>query len=173
MTDKDKKKAKKERAPRAAAAAPAAIARSAEGYKNLVRDLAELLDETGLSEIEIEHQGLRARVSRAVSIAAVERKGVASASQTPAAAATSSAADQEIGDAVTAPMVGTVYLSPEPGAKPFVEAGMRVKKGQTLLIIEAMKTMNHIPAPREGVVEKILVSDGAPVEFGEPLLALS
>jgi acetyl-CoA carboxylase biotin carboxyl carrier protein len=142
----------------------------------LIRDLAELLEETGLSEIEIEREGMRVRVARQVTVAAAVHPGAvasaAMAAAAPAGAAPAAAAVADPGKhpgAVPSPMVGTAYLAPEPSAAPFVEIGARVAQGQTILIIEAMKTMNHIPAPKAGVVTAILVGNGQPVEFGEPL----
>jgi acetyl-CoA carboxylase biotin carboxyl carrier protein len=134
-----------------------------------IRSLAELLNETGLSEIEVEQQGLRIRIARHLSVtAAVAAPAIAPATPAVAPAATQAQAENHPGT-VKSPMVGTVYRSPEPGAGTFVEVGSSVKQGQTLLIIEAMKTMNHIPAPRAGVVTAILVGNAQPVEFGEPL----
>ena len=138
----------------------------------LIRELALLLDETGLTEIEIERAGLRVRVARNISIAAAMPANFApAASATTAAAAPEADLSQHPG-AVPSPMVGTAYWSPEPGAKPFIEVGAKVSVGQTLLIIEAMKTMNQIPSPRAGTVTQILVEDGQPVEFGEPLVII-
>src|SRR6266849_6219719 len=142
----------------------------------LIRELALLLDETSLTEIEIERAGLRVRVARNISIAASMPANFPSAA--PAPAATAAAAPAVVADidkhpgAVPSPMVGTAYWSPEPGAKPFIEVGSKVSAGQTLLIIEAMKTMNQIPSPRAGTVTQILVEDGQPVEFGEPLVII-
>jgi acetyl-CoA carboxylase biotin carboxyl carrier protein len=142
----------------------------------LIRELALLLDETSLTEIEIERAGLRVRVARNISIAAMPASmaPVAHAPVTAAAApAAASVADfANHPGVVPSPMVGTAYWSPEPGAKPFIEVGTRVSAGQTLLIIEAMKTMNQIPSPRDGTVTQILVEDGQPVEFGEPLVII-
>ena len=140
----------------------------------LIRDLAELLEETGLSEIEIEREGMRVRVARQVSVAAPVYASAAPAALAPAAAPAAAAAPAPADPgkhpgAVPSPMVGTAYLAPEPGAAPFVQIGTRVTQGQTILIIEAMKTMNHIPAPKAGVITSILVENGQPVEFGEPL----
>ena len=147
----------------------------------LVRKLADILRETELSEIEVEQGELKIRVARqltaapAVAYAAAPAPVAAAApsplsvpapsptSEAPAAAAAPK-------DAIKSPMVGTCYLSPQPGAAVFIKVGDKVKQGQTLLIIEAMKTMNPIPSPREGVVAQILVSDSQPVEFGEPLV---
>ena len=139
----------------------------------LIRELALLLDETSLTEIEIERAGLRVRVARNLSIAASVPANV----QAPAAAPSSPApaASDDIAKhpgAVPSPMVGTAYWASEPGAKPFVEVGAKVTVGQTLLIIEAMKTMNQIPSPRARTVKQILVEDGQPVEFGEPLVII-
>jgi acetyl-CoA carboxylase biotin carboxyl carrier protein len=139
----------------------------------MIRDLAELLAETGLSEIEIEREGMRVRVARQITVSAPMLGAAAAApAQAAAPAAAPAAAAVDPGKhpgAVPSPMVGTAYLAPEPGAAPFVEIGARVAQGQTILIIEAMKTMNHIPAPRAGVVTAVLVGNGQPVEFGEPL----
>ena len=145
----------------------------------LIRELALLLDETSLTEIEIERAGLRLRVARNISIAAAMPPSVAppAVATTPAAASVGAAGAPAIDftkhpGAVPSPMVGTAYWAPEPGAKPFIEVGAKVSAGQTLLIIEAMKTMNQIPSPRAGTVTQILVEDGQPVEFGEPLVII-
>ena len=140
----------------------------------LIRELALLLDETSLTEIEIERAGLRLRVARNISVATSVPVAVATpAASAPVAAAAGAATDLAMHPgAVPSPMVGTAYWSPEPGAKPFIEVGSRVTAGQTLLIIEAMKTMNQIPSPRGGTVTQILVEDGQPVEFGEPLVII-
>jgi acetyl-CoA carboxylase biotin carboxyl carrier protein len=144
----------------------------------LIRELALLLDETSLTEIEIERAGLRVRVARNISIATGIHAGVPSIVSAPVAGAAASAAAAMDADlskhpgVVPSPMVGTAYWAPEPGAKPFIEVGARVSAGQTLLIIEAMKTMNQIPSPRAGTVTQILVEDGQPVEFGEPLVII-
>jgi acetyl-CoA carboxylase biotin carboxyl carrier protein len=140
----------------------------------LIRELALLLDETSLTEIEIERAGLRLRVARNISIATSMPANLQPAAPAPAAAAPAVVADaadaaQHPG-AVHSPMVGTAYLASEPGARPFIEVGSKVSVGQTLLIIEAMKTMNQIPSTRAGTVTQILVEDGQPVEFGEPLV---
>jgi acetyl-CoA carboxylase biotin carboxyl carrier protein len=145
---------------------------------NLIRELAQLLEETGLSEIEVERDGQRVRVAK-------QRNGnhnQAAASPPLSESPPTSPAPNDAGPArvdvlnhpgaVKSPMVGTAYRSPEPGAVPFVEIGSQVAAGATLLIIEAMKTMNQIPAPRAGTVTKILIEDGQPVEFGEPLMII-
>ena len=141
----------------------------------LIRELALLLDETSLTEIEIERAGLRVRVARNVTIAASIPANYAPPA--PSAAAASAVPDPSADlskhpGAVPSPMVGTAYWASEPGAKPFIEVGAKVAVGQTLLIIEAMKTMNQIPSPRAGTVTQILVEDGQPVEFGEPLVII-
>ena len=139
----------------------------------LIRELALLLDETGLTEIEIERAGLRVRVARNISIAASMPPNIQPAASAPAVAAPAEVADiAKHPGLVPSPMVGTVYWASEPGARPFIEVGAKVSVGQTLLIIEAMKTMNQIPSPREGTVTQILVEDGQPVEFGEPLVII-
>ncbi len=145
--------------------------------QELIRELANLLGETGLTEIEIEQEGLRVRVARNVSVSA----------SVPASPQLRLQAEPDPGargpgggepdiashpGAVTSPMVGTAYRAAEPGAPPFIEVGTTVKSGQTILIVEAMKTMNHIPASRAGTVTAILVEDGQPVEYGEPLVII-
>jgi acetyl-CoA carboxylase biotin carboxyl carrier protein len=144
---------------------------------DLIRELTKLLDETGLTEIEIEQDGQRVRVARsAIAAAPTSRAASASApAAAPQAVAESIAAPLDLSKhpgVVTSPMVGTAYVAPEPGARPFVEVGSKVKAGDTLLIIEAMKTMNQIPAPRAGTVMQILFEDGQPVEFGESLMII-
>jgi acetyl-CoA carboxylase biotin carboxyl carrier protein len=134
-----------------------------------VRELSALLKETGLTEIEIEHNGARIRVSRAITGAPVV---AAAAPQAPAPAAAAPPSGGPHPGAVTSPMVGTVFTAPEPGQPPFVKIGQQVKEGDTLFIVEAMKTMNAIPAPRSGTVKEISVDNGAPVEFGQTLLIL-
>jgi acetyl-CoA carboxylase biotin carboxyl carrier protein len=143
----------------------------------LIRELALLLDETSLTEIEIERAGLRVRVARNITIAASMPASLQAAAPgaTASATATAAAATADLANhpgVVPSPMVGTAYWAPEPGAKPFIEVGVKVTAGQTLLIIEAMKTMNQIPSPRAGTVTQILVEDGQPVEFGEPLVII-
>ncbi len=143
--------------------------------RQLIRELAGILNETHLTEIEVELGDLKVRVSRqSNAIHAVAAAPVAAA-QPQAAPATAPAAvapgTKEVSkNTVTSPMVGTAYASPAPGAKAFIEVGQAVKEGQTLLIIEAMKTMNQIPSPRSGTVTAILFEDAQPVEFGEPLV---
>ncbi|PDT80614.1 acetyl-CoA carboxylase biotin carboxyl carrier protein [Sinorhizobium sp. BJ1] len=147
----------------------------------LIRDLANILKDTDLTEIEVEQDDLRIRVSRNGTPVAMPMHAMPAYQMHPAMSAAPApvaapAAALEGGhntkNAVTAPMVGTAYLSPAPGARPFIEVGATVKEGQTILIIEAMKTMNQIPAPRSGKVTEILVQDAAPVEYGEPLIVI-
>jgi len=146
--------------------------------KGLIRDLANILNDTDLTEIEIEQDDLRIRVSRQsttqyVQAPVAQHAPALAAAPAPAAAAPAAApAARDNANAVPAPMVGTVYLAPAPGSRPFIEVGSTVKEGQTLVIIEAMKTMNQISAPRSGKVTEILVTDGQPVEYGEPLVVI-
>ena len=147
----------------------------------LVRQLADILNDTELTEIEVERGDLKIRVARELTVAAAPVQYAAAPAQAaPAPAAAASApmpSDPATivsrkGEEVKSPMVGTAYLKPSPEAPPFVQAGDKVKKGQTLLIVEAMKTMNPIAAPRDGVVVDIMVGDAQPVEFGEALVLL-
>jgi acetyl-CoA carboxylase biotin carboxyl carrier protein len=144
----------------------------------LIKELSDLLTETGLTEIEIEQEGTRVRVARGTVASVTPAVAVAPlhtvaqpVGQTAAEPAAAIDALKHPG-LVVSPMVGTAYVAPEPGAKPFVELGSKVKAGDTLLIVEAMKTMNQIPAPRAGTVVQILFEDGQPVEFGEPLVII-
>jgi acetyl-CoA carboxylase biotin carboxyl carrier protein len=149
----------------------------------LIRDLATLLNETGLSEVEIERDGLKVRVARQVTVQATQMaappaaspaRGTASAAPAPppSHAAPSAHDFANHPGCVKSPMVGTAYRAPEPGAAPFCDVGTKVTQGQTLLIIEAMKTMNHIPAPKSGTVTHVLFENGQPVEFDEPLVVI-
>ena len=141
--------------------------------KELIRELAGLLDETGLTEIEVEHSDVRIRVARGGTVVHAAAPAVSAA-----ATATASAAAAPVNDIhghpglVTSPMVGTIYTSAEPGAPPFVRVGDKVSAGQTVLIVEAMKTMNPVTAPKGGTVTRILISNEQPVEYGEPLLII-
>lgn len=148
---------------------------------DLVRSLADILNDTDLTEIEVERGDLKIKVKREVTVAAAPIQYAAApapvAHAAPAAAPISMPSDPATivarsGEEVKSPMVGTAYLQPAPGSDPFIKAGDKVKKGQTLLIVEAMKTMNPIQAPRDGVVAEILVGDAQPVEFGEALVVL-
>jgi acetyl-CoA carboxylase biotin carboxyl carrier protein len=146
----------------------------------LVRRLADILTDTNLTEIEVEQDGLRIRVARQVQVAAAPvtyAMAPQAAAPAPTAApaqagAAAPAAAELVGEPVKSPMVGTVYLQPKPGDPPFIKVGDKVAAGQTLLIVEAMKTMNPIASPRAGVIAHILVEDAQPVEFGEPLVLL-
>jgi acetyl-CoA carboxylase biotin carboxyl carrier protein len=139
--------------------------------QDLIRELAKLLDETGLTEIEFERDGERVRVARQAQPAAAAP--APPAAPVPAATAEAGSLDPaKHPGLVASPMVGTAYVGAEPGARPYVEVGSRVRAGETLLIVEAMKTMNQIPAPRSGTVIQILIEDGQPVEFGEPLMII-
>lgn len=140
-----------------------------------IRELAAILDETGLSEIEVVKADVRVRVARGGGPAIAYAAPAATAAPAPrpaAGAPPAAAANAPRTDAVASPMVGTVYLAPSPGADPFVKIGDRVALGQTLMIVEAMKTMNPIAAPKAGAVKEILVRDAQPVEFGEPLVVI-
>jgi len=143
----------------------------------LVRRLAGILNDTGLSEIEVERGDLKIRVCRTLVAAPVAMQTfapapVAAPAPAPAAAPEFTGEALPPGEVIKSPMVGTVYLQPQPGANPFIKVGDKVTQGQTLMIIEAMKTMNPIPAPKAGVVRAILAEDGQPVEFGEPLAVI-
>ncbi len=152
--------------------------------KELIRDLANILNDTDLSEIEVEQDDLRIRVSRAAPAPVYATAPAPQYAPAPAAApaagvpavapgtAAPAAPARNPANTVTSPMVGTVYLSSAPGARPFVEVGATVKEGQTLLIVEAMKTMNQIPAPKSGKVTEIIVNDSQPVEYGEALVVI-
>lgn len=142
--------------------------------KELIRELAALLNETGLTEIEIEHDDHRLRIARQpAQVAASVAMPAAAAPQAPAAPAASAESDPgNHPGAVTSPMVGTAYRAPDPTSPAFINVGDRVKAGQTVLIIEAMKTFNEIPAPREGTVTAVMVENGTPVEFGDVLLVI-
>ena len=130
--------------------------------KKIIEELTEYLKEFNLSEIEYGEGTTKVKVSRSVNVTSVAPSEVKK--------------KQEIiesdGTNITSPIVGTAYLAPEPGGKKFVEVGQKIKKGQTIVIVEAMKTMNHVPSTLDGVVSKILVKDGEPVEFGQPLISL-
>ena len=144
---------------------------------DVIRDLAKLLDETGLTEIEFERDGVSVRVARHLSATSLSAtsprlRSAEAPGSVPATAAPAEIDPIQHPGAVISPMVGTVYLGPAPGARPFVDVGGQVKTGEPLLIIEAMKTMNQIPAPRSGTVIQVLVADGQPVEYGQPLMII-
>lgn len=146
---------------------------------SLISNLADILNKTGLNEIELEQKGIRVRVSKGVSAMTHSMPQMMHAPSAPALAAPAAAAPvaapaaaADSPGAVKSPMVGTAYLAAAPGSPPFATVGAQVKQGQTLLIIEAMKTMNQIPAPKSGTVTSILVENGQPVEFGEALMVI-
>ncbi|MCX7319172.1 MAG: acetyl-CoA carboxylase biotin carboxyl carrier protein [Hyphomicrobiales bacterium] len=177
------------RKPAPAKAAPKAAApkiaapQAASADSAFIRELAQLLNETNLTEIEVERSGLHVRLAREIHVTAAPAPAYApaplAAAPAPIPVAIAAAAAAPSGPdyskhpgVVPSPMVGSAYLAPEPGKPPFVSVGTKVTAGQTLIIIEAMKTMNQIPAPRAGTVTQILVEDGAPVEYGEPLVII-
>ena len=131
--------------------------------KKIIEELTEYLKEFNLSEIEYAEGSTKVKVSRSISGTSVITASEVKKKQE---------IIQSDGSNITSPIVGTAYLAPEPGAKKFIEEGQKIKKGQTIMIIEAMKTMNHVPSTHDGVVSKILVKDGEPVEFGQPLISL-
>ena len=130
--------------------------------KKIIEELVGYLKEFNLSEIEYAEETTKVKVSRSVNSPSVMSTEV-NKKQT---------VIENNGTNVTSPIVGTAYLAPEPGSKKFVEVGQKIKKGQTIMIVEAMKTMNHVPSTQEGTVNKILVKDGEPVEFGQPLISV-
>ena len=133
--------------------------------KKIIEELTGYLKEFNLSEIEYAEGATKVKVSRSINSSIVASESVIK--KTPA---NTTGMDSSL--KVTSPIVGTAYLAPEPGAKKFVEEGQKIKKGQTIMIVEAMKTMNHVPSTKDGVVSKVLVKDGEPVEFGQPLISL-
>ena len=156
---------------------PAAVAPQESGELSLIRKLAEILNDTGLTEIELDHKGAKVRVAKTVLAAPMVHHVAASApaAHAPSLAApasTAAAGPVAAGTPLKSPMVGTVYLSPSPEAPAFVTVGSAVKQGQTVLIIEAMKTMNQIAAPKSGTLVQVLVENAQPVEFGEVLMVI-
>tara|TARA_B100000029_G_scaffold132490_1_gene126386 strand:+ start:72 stop:488 length:417 start_codon:yes stop_codon:yes gene_type:complete len=133
--------------------------------KKIIEELTGYLKEFGLSEIEYGEGNTKVKVSRSVNVSSVS-------SVSPSEVKKKQEIIQSNGTNITSPIVGTAYLAPEPGAKKFVEIGQKIKKGQTIMIVEAMKTMNHVPSTQDGTVSKILVKDGEPVEFGQPLISI-
>ena len=131
--------------------------------KKLIKELKDYLEEFGLSEIEYQDGDKKIKVATNLnsnSNVTAHKPGLTKQKK------------EEIGTKIVSPIIGTAYLAPEPGAKKFVEIGQKIKKGQTIMIVEAMKTMNHVPSTQDGVVSKILVKDGEPVEFGQPLISI-
>ena len=137
--------------------------------KKLIKELVECLSEFNITEIEYQDGTKKIKVSKATK--AITDKGVTKAVVSPNKSVLSTNDDQK-GTRVKSPIIGTAYLAPEPGAKKFIEVGDKIKKGQTVMIVEAMKTMNHVPSSADGVVKKIMVNDGQPVEFGQTLIIL-
>ena len=137
--------------------------------KKLIKELVDCLSEFNITEIEYQEGSKKIKVSKASK--AISDKGVTKAVVSPNKSVLSNNDDQK-GTRVKSPIIGTAYLAPEPGAKKFVEVGDKIKKGQTVMIVEAMKTMNHVPSSADGVVKKIMVNDGQPVEFGQTLIIL-
>ena len=130
--------------------------------KKIIEELVDYLREFNLSEIEYAEEGTKVKVSRTINNSSIISTEVNK----------KKSADDNNGVNVTSPLVGTAYLAPDPGSKKFLEVGQKVKKGQTIMIVEAMKTMNHVPSTVNGTVSKILVKDGEPVEFGQPLISV-
>jgi acetyl-CoA carboxylase biotin carboxyl carrier protein len=154
-------------------AAPKAAAKPATPELDLIRNLAGILNETSLTEIELDRQGIKVRVAKTVTVAASVAAPVAAPiAHVAAPLAEVKAPDADHAGTVKSPMVGTIYLAPAPASPNFIELGQEVKQGQTLLIIEAMKTMNQIPSPASGKVVRILVDNGDPVEYGSPLVVI-
>ncbi len=139
--------------------------------KKIIKELSDYLDEFNLTEIEYSENNVKYKVSKS-SKGVVREQIVLTDNQSKPSSAASSITSENINKAniIKSPMVGTAYLAPEPGAKPFVTVGANIKKGQTIIIIEAMKTMNHVPSTKDGVVKKILVTDGEAVEFDQDLI---
>ena len=137
--------------------------------KKLIKELVDCLSEFNITEIEYQDGGKKIKVSKATK--AISDKGVTKAVVSPNKSVLSNNDDQE-GVRVKSPIIGTAYLAPEPGAKKFIKVGDKIKKGQTVMIVEAMKTMNHVPSSSDGTVKKIMVNDGQPVEFGQTLIIL-
>ena len=133
--------------------------------KKIIEELTGYLIEFNLSEIEYAEGTTKVKVSRSINTSTIS--GIS-----PSEAKKKQEVIESSGSNVTSPIVGTAYLAPEPGAKKFVEVGQKIKKGQTIMIVEAMKTMNHVPSTLDGTVSKILVKDGEPVEFGQPLVSI-
>jgi acetyl-CoA carboxylase biotin carboxyl carrier protein len=138
--------------------------------KKLIKELVDNLKEFNLTELEYQDGDKKIKVSRASRVSTEQIKAGAVISGNKSVLANKS---DEDGIRIKSPIIGTAYLAPEPGAKKFVEVGQKIKKGQTIMIVEAMKTMNHVPSPSDGTVKKVLVNDGQSVEFGQPLIILN
>ena len=139
--------------------------------KSIIKELSDYLDEFNLTEIEITEKDTKIKVSKN-NVSISNQPVLATTSQTTQNENTASVSNTKSGTEVTSPIIGTAYHSPEPGAKKFVEVGKKIKKGETIMIVEAMKTMNHVPSTADGVVKEICVEDGHPVEFGQTIIIL-
>ena len=139
--------------------------------KSIIKELSDYLDEFNLAEIEITEKDTKIKVSKN-NVSISNQPVLTSASQTIQNENTASVSNIKLGTEITSPIIGTAYHSPEPGAKKFVEVGKKIKKGETIMIVEAMKTMNHVPSTADGVVKEICVEDGHPVEFGQTIIIL-
>ena len=139
--------------------------------KSIIKELSDYLDEFNLTEIEITEKDTKIKVSKN-NVSISNQPVLTSASQTIQNENTASASNIKSGTEITSPIIGTAYHSPEPGAKKFVEVGKKIKKGETIMIVEAMKTMNHVPSTADGIVKEICVEDGHPVEFGQTIIIL-
>jgi acetyl-CoA carboxylase biotin carboxyl carrier protein len=139
--------------------------------KSIIKELSDYLDEFNLTEIEITEKDTKIKVSKN-NVSISNQPVLTSASQTIQNENTASVSNIKLGTEITSPIIGTAYHSPEPGAKKFVEVGKKIKKGETIMIVEAMKTMNHVPSTADGVVKEICVEDGHPVEFGQTIIIL-
>jgi len=139
--------------------------------KSIIKELSDYLDEFNLTEIEITEKDTKIKVSKN-NVSISNQPVLATTSQTTQNENTASVSNTKSGTEVTSPIIGTAYHAPEPGAKKFVEVGKKIKKGETIMIVEAMKTMNHVPSTADGVVKEICVEDGHPVEFGQTIIIL-
>ena len=139
--------------------------------KSIIKELSDYLDEFNLTEIEITEKDTKIKVSKN-NVSISNQPVLATTSQTTQNENTTSVSNTKSGTAVTSPIIGTAYHAPEPGAKKFVEVGKKIKKGETIMIVEAMKTMNHVPSTADGIVKEICVEDGHPVEFGQTIIIL-
>jgi acetyl-CoA carboxylase biotin carboxyl carrier protein len=139
--------------------------------KSIIKELSDYLDEFNLTEIEITEKDTKIKVSKN-NVSISNQPVLATTSQTTQNENTASVSNKKSGTEVTSPIIGTAYHAPEPGAKKFVEVGKKIKKGETIMIVEAMKTMNHVPSTADGIVKEICVEDGHPVEFGQTIIIL-
>ena len=139
--------------------------------KSIIKELSDYLDEFNLTEIEITEKDTKIKVSKN-NVSISNQPVLTTTSQTTQNQSTASVSNTKSGTEVTSPIIGTAYHAPEPGAKKFVEVGKKIKKGETIMIVEAMKTMNHVPSTADGIVKEICVEDGHPVEFGQTIIIL-